>query len=179
MKGQVLDYSIQNNAGVISADNGQRYSFTGGGWQASNPPSVGMHVDFQPNGNTAIGIYAVPGANSTAGSASSAASGTSAKISTMGIVGMSVGLLAIIFLKSTLLGFLLMVVGLGSSVAGLIIGKRRGEQVGFAVAGIVLSLIPLVLNIIIATAVTLMLNADSGNSGGILKAIVKQVLPFY
>lgn len=179
MKGQVLDYSIQNNAGVISADDGQRYSFTGGGWQASNPPSVGMHVDFQPNGHTAIGIYAVSGANSTAGSASSAASGTNVKISTMGIVGMSVGLLAIIFFKSTLLGFLLMVVGFGSSVAGLIIGKRRGEQVGFAIAGIVLSLIPLALNIVIATGVTMLLNADSGNSGGILKAIVKQVLPFY
>ena len=175
MKGQVLDYSIQNNSGVISADNGQRYSFTGGGWQASNPPSVGMHVDFQPNGDAAIGIYAVPGANS----ASSAASGTNAKISTMGIVGMSAGLLAIIFFKSTLLGFLLMVVGLGASSVGLVIGRRRGEQVGFAVTGIVLSLIPLALNIIIATAVTLMLNADSGNSGGILKAIVKQILPFY
>jgi len=97
----------------------------------------------------------------------------------MGIVGMSVGLLAIIFFKSTLLGFLLMVVGFGSSVAGLIIGKRRGEQVGFAIAGIVLSLIPLALNIVIATGVTMLLNADSGNSGGILKAIVKQVLPFY
>ena len=175
MKGQVLDYSIQNNSGVISGDNGQRYSFTGGGWQASNPPSVGMHVDFQPNGNAAIGIYAAPGTNS----ASSAASGTSGKISTMGIVGMSAGILAIIFFKSTLLGFFLMIAGLGVSTVGLVIGKRRGEQVGFAVAGIVLSLIPLVLNIIIATAVTLMLNADSGNSGGILNAIVKQILPFY
>lgn len=179
MNGQVLDYSIQNNSGVISADNGRRYSFAGGGWQASNPPSVGMHVDFQPSGNTAIGIYAVPGANSTAGSASSAAPGTSGKISTMGIVGMSAGLLAIIFFKSTLLGFLLMVVGLGASAVGLVVGRRRGEQVGFAVTGIVLSLIPLALNIIIATVVTLMLNADSGNSGGIFEAIVKQILPFY
>lgn len=33
MKGQILDYSVQNNAGVISGDDQRRYSFTGAEWR--------------------------------------------------------------------------------------------------------------------------------------------------
>ncbi len=30
MKGQILDYSIQTNLGIITADDQKRYEFTGG-----------------------------------------------------------------------------------------------------------------------------------------------------
>ena len=58
MKGQVLDYSVQNNSGVISGDDGNRYSFTGDSWQENNAPQRGMRVDFDPDGSIATGIYA-------------------------------------------------------------------------------------------------------------------------
>ena len=33
MKGTILDYSVQNNMGVISGDDQQRYNFSGHQWQ--------------------------------------------------------------------------------------------------------------------------------------------------
>jgi len=57
MTGEILDYSIQTNTGAISGDDGNRYSFTGVGWQENGAPRPGMRVDFEPNGNVAIGIY--------------------------------------------------------------------------------------------------------------------------
>ena len=35
MKGTILDYSIQNNAGVISRDDEQYYTLTGLEWRAA------------------------------------------------------------------------------------------------------------------------------------------------
>ncbi len=46
MKGTVLDYSIQDNRGIISGDDGKRYRFSGAGWKASKVPISGNHVDF-------------------------------------------------------------------------------------------------------------------------------------
>jgi hypothetical protein len=33
MKGQILDFSVQNNEGVISGADGARYTFTGSEWK--------------------------------------------------------------------------------------------------------------------------------------------------
>ncbi len=57
MTGEILDYSIQTNTGAISGDDGNRYSFTSVGWQEQGAPRPGMRVDFEANGNVAIGIY--------------------------------------------------------------------------------------------------------------------------
>ncbi len=57
MKGQVLDFSVQSNSGVISGDDGNRYSFTGDSWQEPSVPQRGMRVDFDPDGNIAMAIY--------------------------------------------------------------------------------------------------------------------------
>ena len=57
MKGQILDFSFQTNSGVISGDDGSRFSFTGSEWQGSEFPEPGMRVDFTPDGNAATGIY--------------------------------------------------------------------------------------------------------------------------
>lgn len=58
MKGQILDFSIQNSSGVITGEDGKRYSFNGSEWKEQNVPNRGMKVDFDidENGN-AIGIY--------------------------------------------------------------------------------------------------------------------------
>lgn len=57
MKGTVLDYSIQNNAGVIKGDDGFRYTFSGSDWHLDAIPKPGISVDFEIHGTNAIGIY--------------------------------------------------------------------------------------------------------------------------
>ncbi|TXJ08380.1 MAG: DUF805 domain-containing protein [Acinetobacter sp.] len=46
MKGQILDFSIQTNIGIISGEDGNRYNFVGQEWKDARPPSRGMTVDF-------------------------------------------------------------------------------------------------------------------------------------
>ncbi len=57
MKGQVLDYSVQTNTGVISGSDGSRYTFVGIEWKGDTAPSRGMSVDFDVQGTAAIGVY--------------------------------------------------------------------------------------------------------------------------
>lgn len=58
MKGQILDFSIQNGGGLITAENGKRYSFKSEEWKEQNVPMRGMKVDFDIDENgQAIGIY--------------------------------------------------------------------------------------------------------------------------
>lgn len=60
MTGQVLDYSIQTNEGIISGDDSQRYRFAGSDWPASSAPTRGTLVDFDiAEGNRAVSIYLV------------------------------------------------------------------------------------------------------------------------
>ncbi len=65
MKGQILDFSVQTNSGVVSGDDGNRYSFTGNDWQESSVPQRGQRVDFQPDADMATGIYVDPLAAAT------------------------------------------------------------------------------------------------------------------
>lgn len=59
MDGKILDYDFERHIGVISANDGQRYSFTGGEFKSkSGPPRAGMPVDFDPiEGNVGVGVY--------------------------------------------------------------------------------------------------------------------------
>jgi len=65
MKGQVLDYSVQANSGVISGQDGARYTFAGSEWKADVPPSRGMSVDFDVQGTNAVGVYRALGSAGT------------------------------------------------------------------------------------------------------------------
>jgi TM2 domain-containing membrane protein YozV len=67
MKGQVLEFSIQTNSGIISGDDGNRYTFTGADWKETRPPSAGTYVDFATaeGSSSASGIYLVRGAAGT------------------------------------------------------------------------------------------------------------------
>ena len=65
MKGQILDFSIQNGGGLITAENGKRYSFKSEEWKEPNIPMRGMKVDFDIDENgQAIGIYKALAASS-------------------------------------------------------------------------------------------------------------------
>ncbi|OTG98405.1 hypothetical protein B9T24_03455 [Acinetobacter sp. ANC 4654] len=46
MKGNILDFSIQSNTGIISGDDQNRYNFTGAEWRGQRPPARGDRVDF-------------------------------------------------------------------------------------------------------------------------------------
>lgn len=57
MKGYILNYSVQNNRGIISGDDNQRYDFNGAEWMDSDPPRQGMRVTFEAAGGQATRIY--------------------------------------------------------------------------------------------------------------------------
>jgi TM2 domain-containing membrane protein YozV len=57
MKGKILDYSIQNGSGIISANDGNRYNFSNSEWKSDKSPSVNQIVDFSIDGENAIGVY--------------------------------------------------------------------------------------------------------------------------
>jgi uncharacterized protein YgiB involved in biofilm formation len=75
MKGQVLDYSIQKNEGVIASADGGRYTFSGSEWKGASPPARGLWVDFEAQETAAIGVYLALGTNTGIG-ASLASLGT-------------------------------------------------------------------------------------------------------
>lgn len=49
MQGQLLDYSIQENIGYISGEDGKRYQFAGAEWKESRAPKKGDYLDFDVN----------------------------------------------------------------------------------------------------------------------------------
>lgn len=68
VRGTILDYAIQTNAGVISGDDGNRYSFHGAEWRESGKfPCKGQRVDFSPQSGFATAIYLIKDAVSNDG----------------------------------------------------------------------------------------------------------------
>jgi phage shock protein PspC (stress-responsive transcriptional regulator) len=58
MKGSVLDFSISENVGAISGDDGNRYRFSGPDWKSSGTqPRPGTRVDFVGADGTATEVY--------------------------------------------------------------------------------------------------------------------------
>lgn len=61
MKGKILDYNFQESKGLISGDDGNRYSFENSQWKADISPKVNQTVDFVIDGDIAKEIYLVKG----------------------------------------------------------------------------------------------------------------------
>lgn len=69
MKGQVLNYDQLRGEGLISAENGERYTFAGVEWKsAPQQLRTGTSVDFSVDGAAANSIYVVAGASGYSGS---------------------------------------------------------------------------------------------------------------
>ena len=59
MKGRILTYSPQDSAGIITADDNNRYPFAASEWKDPDAPTPyrGAHVDFVIQDNAATEIY--------------------------------------------------------------------------------------------------------------------------
>lgn len=58
MKGQILDFSLQNSSGLITGEDGKRYTFNSAEWKEQGLPTKGMTVDFDlTESGEAVGVY--------------------------------------------------------------------------------------------------------------------------
>ncbi|HEY0112011.1 MAG TPA: TM2 domain-containing protein [Allosphingosinicella sp.] len=63
MRGQVLGVDTRTGDGIVSGEDGRRYSFRPADWAARGEPAVGMLVDFETEQNRALTIFPVPGSS--------------------------------------------------------------------------------------------------------------------
>lgn len=59
MQGKVLAFDFRTSEGVISGNDGLRYSFVGNDWKQESQPKAGATVDFETDGGCALAIYAL------------------------------------------------------------------------------------------------------------------------
>lgn len=70
-KGKVLDFNLAQAQGLISGDDGIRYTFSGAEWRSQGTmPTLGVRVEFVSLGITASAIYAIASAGPTPTSSS-------------------------------------------------------------------------------------------------------------
>ena len=64
MQGRILRFSVRDG-GIISGDDGQRYSFEGSAWTETGTPAAGQRVDFDAQNGQALDIVLVPSTTAT------------------------------------------------------------------------------------------------------------------
>ena len=57
MQGKILAFDFRSSEGVISGNDGLRYSFAGNDWKQESEPKAGSTVDFEIDGSRALSIY--------------------------------------------------------------------------------------------------------------------------
>lgn len=57
MKGTVLEFNSDERSGLISGEDGQRYTLTGDDWRGQTLPKQGSKVDFTIEGEYAKSVY--------------------------------------------------------------------------------------------------------------------------
>lgn len=57
MKGKILEFDSTTRSGVISGDDGNRYTFSVEQWKSTILPKAGSRVDFSANDGAAEAIY--------------------------------------------------------------------------------------------------------------------------
>ena len=57
VKGQILQFSIQDNQGAITGEDGKRYNFSHSEWKEQGYPERGMRVDFAVEEGQALQVY--------------------------------------------------------------------------------------------------------------------------
>ncbi|HEX9946631.1 MAG TPA: TM2 domain-containing protein [Allosphingosinicella sp.] len=61
MRGQVLGVDTRTGDGIVTGDDGRRYSFKPEDWAHRGEPAIGMIVDFETQETRALSIFPVPG----------------------------------------------------------------------------------------------------------------------
>ena len=61
MRGTVLGVDTRTGDGIVTGEDGRRYSFKPLDWAARGEPAVGMQVDFEVHESRALSIFPVPG----------------------------------------------------------------------------------------------------------------------
>lgn len=67
MRGEILSYDSTTGAGLISGDDGVRYSFTSDALKSPAVPAAGVRVDFVPEGEIATQILILAGGPTSTG----------------------------------------------------------------------------------------------------------------
>jgi TM2 domain-containing membrane protein YozV len=62
MRGQVLGVDTRTGDGIVTGEDGRRYSFRPADWAHKGEPAIGMYVDFDVDQNRALSIFPVPAA---------------------------------------------------------------------------------------------------------------------
>jgi TM2 domain-containing membrane protein YozV len=57
MRGQVLGVDARSGHGLVSGDDGQRYTFLPEDWTQRGEPVIGQSVDFETSGGRALNIF--------------------------------------------------------------------------------------------------------------------------
>ena len=63
MRGQILGVDRRTGEGLVSGDDGRRYTFRPDDWAHQGEPSIGAYVDFDAEQNRARSIFPVPAAS--------------------------------------------------------------------------------------------------------------------
>jgi TM2 domain-containing membrane protein YozV/cold shock CspA family protein len=126
MRGTVLNFDPRSGSGVISGDDGARYSFKGTNVESGfERIEAGALIDFQADGKEAISIYPMAGATSEKEEKSKIAAGLLALfLGGLGIHKFYLGRnsAGVIMLLCTLVGFLLIIPAVIVLVIALIEG---------------------------------------------------------
>lgn len=67
MRGQVLGVDTRSGDGLIAGDDGRRYTFAPSDWAHRGEPSIGVAVDFEPEGRGARNIFPLLPATASGG----------------------------------------------------------------------------------------------------------------
>jgi TM2 domain-containing membrane protein YozV len=62
MRGHVLGVDTRTGDGIVTGEDGRRYSFKPLDWAARGEPAIGMEVDFETHESRALSIFPAPGA---------------------------------------------------------------------------------------------------------------------
>lgn len=66
MRGHILGVDTRTGDGMITGEDGRRYSFRPPDWAHRGEPAVGLYVDFEATEGRALSIFPVPGATAPA-----------------------------------------------------------------------------------------------------------------
>ena len=149
MTGQILDYNIQDAEGIISGEDGKRYSFTNAEWNTSSShPEQGIEVDFQIQGETALDVYSIeePKQDTQTNINIQSVSTSSAAVVSLvfGIIG--------IFITWWMLGIPSIIAIITGHIAKSNIKASKGllEGDGLATAGLILGYIMMTIYLLVA-----------------------------